>query len=139
MLITLFPYITSNHFCYAYPLISSPVATLHFRMTIVLVLIFSVSIVSMSLFPHLFFNTSRSSLYSLLTLSYSLSYIICCFATRKHLCIYFLLFRVNYDIYVPLSSSWQVQVPYTKVQFKRFRDFRWFVQIRCHSNILCLA
>ena len=35
----------------------------------------------------------------------------------------------------PFSSFWQVQVPYTKSQFQRFRAVHWAVQIRFHSYL----
>ena len=44
-----------------------------------------------------------------------------------HLCIFFLLFPTPG---IPPSSFWQVQVPYTKLQFQRFRVVHWAVQIR---------
>ena len=48
-----------------------------------------------------------------------------------YLCtIYFLLLRAT-DI--TLSSFWQVQVPYTKSQFQRFREVHWAVQINTFS------
>ena len=42
-----------------------------------------------------------------------------CFATRAHLCIYFLLLATG----ITFLSFWQVQVPYTKSHFRRFREF----------------
>ena len=51
------------------------------------------------------------------------------FATRSHLCIFFVLPSTTSIL---LSSFWQVQVPYTKSQFQRFRC-PWAVQIHFHS------
>ena len=65
----------------------------------------------------------------------NVSFILFCSATRtRHLCILFLLFPTPG---IPPSFFWQVQVPYTKLQFQRFRVVHWAVQIRC-IQISCL-
>ena len=60
------------------------------------------------------YRTSRSSLY--VSHSPTMRVILYCFTTRAHLCIFFLPSITG----VPLSSSWQIQVPYTKSQLRRF-------------------
>ena len=51
---------------------------------------------------------------------------------RAHLCIYILPLPATG---VPLSSFWQIQVPYTKSQFQRLREkVHWAVQMQFHSH-----
>ena len=44
-------------------------------------------------------------------------------------------FLPHTTIGIPISSFWQVQVPYTKSQFQRFRVVHWAAQITFHSCI----
>ena len=68
--------------------------------------------------PRIFHILPPSEFYSLLL------------ATRAHTCI-FLLSTTG----LPFSSFWQVQVPYTKPQFQRFRVVHWAVQNCFHSHL----
>ena len=69
-----------------------------------------------------------------LLVHFTFSYILCEFLLsialpHGHICAnYFLLPATG----IPLSSLWQVQLPYTNSQFRRFRELHWAVRIRFH-------